>query len=318
MTQMVGQMHAQARAHQNQILAQAEAQRAEALKREEAQRLEAQILRSEAIRREELALAREQIMAKMKADTEEASQRREQALRKEKAEADEATRKREQLYMEHELKRQKEMVEANTTLQQERVKADVHREVAHMEALERRQAEFRQQQERERKQARDAQLKLRDLAAQELKERVHLERVLVRQQQQNMILQKQREVDRLEAQVDRHLFQQAQDNLAKPASKATLAPVREEMATPSPEVVELTEPDTPPSSQNRPKLTRRVPSIAVDVGVQACSAPVSESPALTLTYSQRLGAPSGIPLRTSVGPLVLPKGPEIAAAPSRK
>ena len=55
-------------------------------------------------------------MAKMKADTEEASQKREQALRRERAEADEATRKREQLYMEHELKRQKVMVEANTTL----------------------------------------------------------------------------------------------------------------------------------------------------------------------------------------------------------
>ena len=54
------------------------------------------------------------------------------------------------LYMEHLHKRQKVMVEANTTLQQERVKADVHREVAHMEALERREAEFRQQQERER------------------------------------------------------------------------------------------------------------------------------------------------------------------------
>jgi len=179
--------------------------------------------------------------------------------------------------MEHELKRQKVMVEANTTLQQERVKADVHTEVAHMEALERREAEFRQQQEREREQARDAQLKLRELAAQELKERVHLERELIRQQQQNVILQKQREVDRLEAQVDMHLFQQAQDNLAKPISKATLAPVREEMATPSPEIVELTEPDTPPSSQNRPKSTRCVPSIAVDVGVQACSAPVSKS-----------------------------------------
>jgi len=146
-----------------------------------------------------------------------------------------------------------------------------------MEALERREAEFRQQQEREREQARDAQLKLRQLAAKELKERVHLERELVKQQQQNVILQKQREVDRLEAQVDRHLFQQAQDSLAKPISKAALAPVREEVATPSPEVVELTEPDTPPSSQNRSKLTRRVPTIAVDVGVQACSAPVSES-----------------------------------------
>jgi len=85
------------------------------------------------------------------------------------------------------------------------------------------------------------------------------------------------------------------------------------MATPSPEIVELTEPDTPPSSQNRPKLT-----IAVDVGVQACSAPVSESPVLTQTYSQRLGALSGIPLPTSVGPLVLLKGPEIVAAPSQK
>jgi len=172
------------------------------------------------------------------------------------------------------------------------VKADVHREVAHMEALERREAEFRQQQEKEREQARDVQLKLRELAAKELKERVHLERELVRQQQQNVILQKQREVDRLEAQVDRQLLQQAQDNLAKPVSKATLAPVIEEVMTPSPEVVELTESDTPPSSQNRPKSTRRIPSIAVDVGVQACSAPVSESSVSTLTHSQRLGAPS--------------------------
>ena len=89
-------------------------------------------------------------MAKMKADTEEASQQREQALRKEKTDAEEATRKREQLYMEHELKRQKVMVEANTILQQERVKTDVHREVAHMEAHERKETEFRQQQERER------------------------------------------------------------------------------------------------------------------------------------------------------------------------
>jgi len=86
------------------------------------------------------------------------------------------------------------------------------------------------------------------------------------------------------------------------------------VTTPSPEVVELTEPDTPPSSQNRPKSTRRVPSIAIDVGVQACSASVSESSVSTLTYSPRLGAPSGIPLPTSVGPLVLPKGPEFVAA----
>ena len=42
------------------------------------------------------------------------------------------------------------------------MKADVHREVAHMEALERKETEFRQQQEKEREQARDAQLKLRE------------------------------------------------------------------------------------------------------------------------------------------------------------
>ena len=111
------------------------------------------------------------------------------------------------------------MTEANTSLQQERIKADVHREVAHMEALERKETEFRQQQEREREQARDAQLKLRELAAKELKERVQLERELVKQQQQNVILQKQREVERLEAQVDRHLFQQAQESAANRQQK---------------------------------------------------------------------------------------------------
>ena len=68
-----------------------EAQRAEAKQREEAQR-------AEAMKREELALAREQMLAKMK------------------AESDDATKKREQLFMEHELKRQKVLVEANTTL----------------------------------------------------------------------------------------------------------------------------------------------------------------------------------------------------------
>jgi len=74
-----------------QMQAQAEAQRVDAKQREEAQR-------AEAMKREELALAREQMLAKMK------------------AESDDATRKREQLFMEHELKRQKVLVEANTTL----------------------------------------------------------------------------------------------------------------------------------------------------------------------------------------------------------
>ena len=140
----------------------------------------------------------------------------------------------------------------------------------------------------------------------------------VKQQQQNIILQKQREVDRLEAQVDRQLLQQAQDNLAKPVSKTALTPVREEVMTPSPEVVELTEPDTPPSSQNRSKLIRRVPSITVDVDVHACSAPVCESSVSTLTYDQGLGTPSGVPLPTSVGPLVYLWAQRLLLSLSRK
>jgi len=121
----------------------------------------------------------------MKIATEQASADREKAQL-------EVTQYREQLLMEHELKRQKMLVDANTTLQQEKLKIDVNREVTNLEALERREAEFHQLQERERERARDAQLKLRELAARELKERVHLERELVKQQQQNLLLQKRR------------------------------------------------------------------------------------------------------------------------------
>jgi len=56
---------------------------------------------------EEAQKKREQALLKMKIDADEANQKREQALLKMKAESDEATRKREQLFMEHELKRQK-------------------------------------------------------------------------------------------------------------------------------------------------------------------------------------------------------------------
>ena len=93
--------------------------------------MEAQAQRAEAMKREELALAREQMLAKMKAET------------------DEATRKREQLFMEHELKRQKVLVEANTTIQQEKLKADKNREIANLVAIERREAEFQKLQEKE-------------------------------------------------------------------------------------------------------------------------------------------------------------------------
>ena len=89
-------------------------------------------------------------------------------------------------------------------------------------------------------------------------------------------------MDRLKAQVDKQLFQQAQESAAKPAAKAKLAPVREEAEVYSPETVELVEPDTPPSSQNRPKLTRRMSPMAVDVDVQTYRTVVSESPALNV------------------------------------
>jgi len=52
--------------------------------------------------------------------------------------------------MEHELKRKKMLVDANTTLQQEKLKMGVNREVGNLEALERREAEFQQLQERQR------------------------------------------------------------------------------------------------------------------------------------------------------------------------
>jgi len=153
----------------NQILAQAEAQRAEAGQREEAQR-------AEALKWDENNSAREQVLIQMKTTPDqtnadrkkaqiEANQKRDQALLKMKAEADEATRKREQLFMEHELKRQKMLVEANTSLQQEKLKMDMNRETAILEAMERREVEFQQ-----RGRAADAQQKLRQLAAQELKE----------------------------------------------------------------------------------------------------------------------------------------------------
>jgi len=125
-------------------------------------------------------MKREELLIQMKIATEQASADREKAQL-------EVTQYREQLLMEHELKRQKMLVDANTTLQQEKLKIDVNREVTNLEALERREAEFHQLQERERERARDAQLKLR-----ELKERVHLERELVKQQQQNLLLQKRR------------------------------------------------------------------------------------------------------------------------------
>jgi len=128
-------MQAQAQAQQDLIRAQAEIQRVEAKQREEAQRAEAQALRADAMKREELLI-------QMKITTEQASADREKAQL-------EVTQYREQLLVEHELKRQKMLVDANTTLQQEKLKMDVNRDVANLEVLERRETEFHQLQERE-------------------------------------------------------------------------------------------------------------------------------------------------------------------------
>jgi len=88
---------------------------------------------------------------------------------------------------ENEFKRQKMVVDTNATLQRERMQVDLQKDI-----------EFQQSQQKERDRAIVAQQKMRELAVQELKERVHLERELVKKQQQNLLLQKQREIDRLE------------------------------------------------------------------------------------------------------------------------
>jgi len=88
---------------------------------------------------------------------------------------------------ENEFKRQKMVVDTNAALQRERMQVDLQKDI-----------EFQQSQQKERDRAIVAQQIIRELAAQELKERVHLERELVKKQQQNLLLQKQREIDRLE------------------------------------------------------------------------------------------------------------------------
>ena len=317
---MAGQMQTQAEAQRLDAFAQraeAQAQRAEVKQRDEAQR-------GEAMKRQKMLIQMKMVTDQTSTDREkaqiEANQKREQAWLKVKVDSDEATRKREQLLIGHELKRQKMLVDANTTLQQEKLKMDVNRKVANLEALERREAEFQHLQERERGRAREAQLKLRELAAQELKERVHLERELVKQQQQNLLLQKQRKIERLEAHVDRNLLSQAQVSASGQAPRGKLAQVPEEVETSSPETatVELTDSDSPPPpSQNRPKPVRRIPAV-VNVDIQERPAPVSGivvPKVVTPVVSPALGVATGVPLPSSEGPLIIPRGPEVVATP---
>ena len=93
---------------------------------------------------------------------------------------------------------------------------------------------------------------------------------------------------------------------------------REEAATLSPEAaVVLTDSDTPPPSQNRPKPIRR-PPVMIDVGIQECPVSASEPPALgavSVSEGPMLGLATGIPLPISHGPLVIPRGPVVATTP---
>ena len=255
-----------------QKLSREEAQRAEVRQREEAQRAETK-QREESIQSENLA--REDLLSRMKTD------------------ADRTNAERERVIAENEFKRQKLFVDINAAIQRDKMQADLQKDI-----------EFQQSQQKERDRAIAAQQKMRELAAQELKERVHLERELVKQQQ-NLILQKQREIDRLEAQADGHLLQQSQTSSSKPAHKEKLAVVQEKPATPSPEAtVVLTDSDTPPPSQNRSKPVRCQP-VMIDIGMQASPVSATKPPTssvVSVSEGPMLGLATGVPLPTSHGP----------------
>ena len=162
------------------------------------------------------------------------------------------------------------IVEAHSAVQQERLKADMNREIASLEVFERRELEFQQAQEKERERAITAQQKLREIASQELQERIQLDRELAGQQQKNVLLQKQNEIEKLEAQADKMLFQQKFENFV--ATKETQAKERDfnpNIGLPSPQPVsaEFSDSETQPPSQNRPKLARRTPATVVDTDV---------------------------------------------------
>jgi len=61
----------------------------------------------------------------------------------------------------------------------------------------------------------------------------------------------------------------------------------------------LTDSDTPPSSQNRPKPVRRPRT----------------SSAVSVSEGPMLGLATGVPLPTSHGPLIIPRGPVVATTP---
>jgi len=76
----------------------------------------------------------------------------------------------------------------------------------------------------------------------------------------------------------------------------------------------LTDSDTPPPSQNKPKPVRRLP-VMIDVGIQDCPVSTSGPPApsaVPVSEGPMLGLATGVPLSTSHGALVIPV---VAATP---
>lgn len=178
------------------------------------------------------------------------------------------------------------LVEANTFLQQEKLKLDTNREIANLEAIERRKLEFQQSQQKERERAMVAQQILREHASQELQQRIQLERKLAKQQQQKMLLQKQNEIERLEAQADKKLFRQKLESFEESVSKEKEASKQKQSdvlsdGTPSPEsaTVKLTDSDTPPPSQNKLTPTLKTPTtvVARNVVLELPTSGVTES-----------------------------------------
>ena len=137
----VGQMQTQAEAQRLD----AQAQRAEARQREE-------VLNAMALKLDENNLAREQLLIQLKLN------------------ADQINAEHERMMAENDLKRQKMLVETNAALLEEKLQVDLQRDI-----------EFQQAQQKERNRAVAAQQQLRELAAQELQERVYLERELAKQ-----------------------------------------------------------------------------------------------------------------------------------------
>jgi len=135
----------------------------------------------------------------------------------------------------------------------------MNKEIASLEAFERRELEFQQLQEKEKERAMVAQQKLRKLATQELQERVQLEKELATQQQ-NVILQTQNETDRLQAKAKQKLFQRKLKNAEKLAAKEKEKGNAPSLGTPPPEVVVAESIDSdsaPPPSQNIRRAVRR-------------------------------------------------------------